>query len=535
MVDDDKRRVMYEWFKNTLHADIFFIQETHATTPSQTQQWAAEWAGVNRAQRTNPLERAAWFSLSSSPHTGGTAILCSPRFLKQNTITHVTTRHTHNGFLTTITATHNHTQRSVTYASVYLPSKPHPRLRAIRSLPPIPPQEEWMIGGDWNCVEHQERDSNRPDKYFPKGGKETKHFIDTHDLVDAWSITHPTDTQFTRTHHNGTSTRIDRIYTTPELTPHVNATALLHTPQLSDHKALQLNLILSHSSHKSPYWRLNTSILQLPATDFIVRNTIRIALKQRRGAPILEWWLSLKAALKKALISHSKQITKARNQLTHTLTTKLDNPSTPLSDIPTLQAHLHELLALKSKKTQLMAGAKREEIGDRPTASFFARAAARSSSRTITSLSVPHTPTPIFDNKLITNTLTDFWREVFGPPHTHPTPRQRQAAQDSLARLKRKLSYMHKRQLSAPYTEEEVRFAAFKGNGRAAPGIDGLPREFYTHYWEDLGPILHELVIAVQQGLTLPQVLTKVWSPYSPKQKQYTLSLGNSAPSHYSM
>ena len=68
---------------------------------------------------------------------------------------------------------------------------------------------------------------------------------------------------------------------------------------------------------------------------------------------------------------------------------------------------------------------------------------------------------------------------------------------------------MHKRQLSAPYTEEEVRFAAFKGNGRAAPGIDGLPREFYTHYWEDLGPILHELVIAVQQGLTLPQVFNQ--------------------------
>ena len=35
--------------------------------------------------------------------------------------------------------------------------------------------------------------------------------------------------------------------------------------------------------------------------------------------------------------------------------------------------------------------------------------------------------------------------------------------------------------------------------------MDGLPRVFYTHYWELLGPIIHELVLAVQAGLILPE------------------------------
>ena len=220
---------MFEWFKNTLQADLYFIQETHATTLLQTEQWAAEWAGVNRARRSNPLERAAWFALSSSPHTGGTAILVSPKFLQQHTITHVNTLNKHNGFYTAITALHKATQRSITYSSIYLPSKSHPRLRAIRSIPPLSPQEERVMGGDFNCIETRQ-DSNTPTKYFPKGGSQLKHYVDTNDLVDVWSLLQPTNMQYTRTHHTGTSTRIDRIYATPELSPHLSSISIHHTP-----------------------------------------------------------------------------------------------------------------------------------------------------------------------------------------------------------------------------------------------------------------------------------------------------------------
>ena len=184
----------------------------------------------------------------------------------------------------------------------------------------------------------------------------------------------------------------------------------------SDHRAIQLNLSLSLTLHRAPYWRLNTSILPLPLTEFLVCNTIRIATKQRRGAPILEWWLALKSTLVSTLKSHTRNITKERNKLIHSLSHKLDHPSTPLSDIPTLQSHLHELLKLKSTKTQLMAGAKREEVGDRPTASFFARAAARVAARGIKSLTVPHTDTITYDDHTISSTLTDYWRDVFPPP-----------------------------------------------------------------------------------------------------------------------
>ena len=120
--------------------------------------------------------------------------------------------------------------------------------------------------------------------------------------------------------------------------------------------------------HNSPFWRLNSSILQLPETDFIVSNIIIAAQKERRGKPILDWWLSLKRTLTDTLKIHSRQITQERNRLVRELTHALDSSSTSASHIPSLKAQLSELLTLKQKKVELFAGAKREEVGDTPTA-----------------------------------------------------------------------------------------------------------------------------------------------------------------------
>ena len=161
MVSRQRRKALFYWLKHTIRPDILLLQETHSTSDTQTHQWAKEWGGLNRASRGEATERAAWFSHSASPHTGGTAILVSKKYLQQHTITHLHTSKSHNGFYTSITSTHRATKRSITHASCYLPAKAALRLPAIKDLPPLKPQEERLMGGDYNCFHHA-RDTTNP-------------------------------------------------------------------------------------------------------------------------------------------------------------------------------------------------------------------------------------------------------------------------------------------------------------------------------------------------------------------------------------
>lgn len=51
--------------------------------------------------------------------------------------------------------------------------------------------------------------------------------------------------------------------------------------------------------------------------------------------------------------------------------------------------------------------------------------------------------------------------------------------------------------MTAPFTEEEVRFAIFQMEHNKAPGSDGFPAEFYQKFWEiikgDLMSMIHDI------------------------------------------
>ncbi len=222
LVGRRRRKTLFYWLKHTIQPDILLAQETHSTSDTQAQQWAQEWGGLNRASRGKATERAAWFSHSASPHTGGTAIFVSKGFHQSHIISHIHTTSAHNGFYVSITATHRTTQRTITYASCYLPAKAAPRLAAIADIPPLQPQEERIMGGDYNCFHHRS-DSSKP-TYFPRGGTELETYCAENDLGDVWSLVRePPNTQFTRIHpKTGTATRIDRIYASPTLHSHIH-------------------------------------------------------------------------------------------------------------------------------------------------------------------------------------------------------------------------------------------------------------------------------------------------------------------------
>ena len=386
-MDPTRRQVFFHWLRSVVKADVVLLQETHCNTVARAQRWSREWGGLDRASRRNECERVAWFSLSSSPHQGGSAILVSKKFLQSHNITAISTTQDHNGGWVHMTVLHKLTKIELQYSSIYLPPQDTPRLAAIEDLPPRP-HCEWLAAGDFNCVELSERDA-KDAKYNAKGGEQLATYTAQQNLSDVWIHTNPGDPGFTRKHSATQSTRIDRLYTTPSFLAHTQNLTLLTSP-ISDHHALVAEIKMSlRTSLPTPYWRLNTSILRLPETDFIVQTIIGTALEERGNQPIIGWWLRLKHTLVTQLKKHTRVVTRERNKKFHDLHDKLNHTSTPPESLPSLQAEYYELLRIRQDKVRLMAGAKREEIGDTPTASFFAAAAARAAARGIHSITPP--------------------------------------------------------------------------------------------------------------------------------------------------
>jgi hypothetical protein len=86
-----KRAVFFKWLQS-LSVDCFLVSETHCATADAASQWSAEWLkGASLAA----------FSLSSSSHTGGSAILLHPRVTRRECSHSFATHSAFNGALTT--------------------------------------------------------------------------------------------------------------------------------------------------------------------------------------------------------------------------------------------------------------------------------------------------------------------------------------------------------------------------------------------------------------------------------------------------
>ena len=66
----------------------------------------------------------------------------------------------------------------------------------------------------------------------------------------------------------------------------------------------------------------------------------------------------------------------------------------------------------------------------------------------------------------------------------------------------------HLTHLTTPFTEKEIKDALLALPNGKTPGLDGLPKEFYTHYWNEIGPLLSMMIKEFQQG-TVPSSLPK--------------------------
>ena len=113
---------------------------------------------------------------------------------------------------------------------------------------------ELILGGDWNCVQHAQLDTQgisypyKPKKWFLR-------LIKKFDLLDIWRLVHPTEKQFTWRHISlNLFSRLDYWLISSSLQYTVQNTDIRPAIRC-DHNAVSLKIKISENKRGRGYWK----------------------------------------------------------------------------------------------------------------------------------------------------------------------------------------------------------------------------------------------------------------------------------------
>ena len=440
----------------------------------------------------------------------------------------------HNGAWTTIALEVNRCVYRID--SVYAPVQPQARAPALESffLHSIASISQHRIsGGDWNCVENVEQDVFCPNGTYGNQGGARLAFLRLNSLlVDLWREKVQATDGFTRYDCGGLKSRIDRIYGSQSLAQKLQRTRVISTPAFTDHEALLVQFRSTATKCPSPYWRLNSSLLESPYCQQLVRTSFELWYAQRSpDEPLILWWLGWKQLIKERLKDYSQKVAAAKRATMKNLVSKVE-VCEDFHDRQALKDALERHLLVRVERARIHAGAKRDQCGDTPTAAFFAQANGRAVKRRIACLT--HQGSQIVQPAQIDTALTAFWGEVFGqhlPAIAPPLQGERAVATaNSLNRIKRVLSVAQHAAVDTVIESAEVTESMQRGSPDTAPGVDGLPRSFYIKFWDLFCEPLTVLARSVQAGEQLPQEFNEGVVALLPKTEAEAPQVGHFRP-----
>jgi len=273
---------------NVLDYSAFcFLQETHSL-PSDN--WQKEWAGLS-----------LWSSHTN--FSAGTAILL-PRSAKiQNYVLETKGRF--------VLAKITHHAKPYTLCCVYAPDKPHKRpkfwKKLKREITLFNPVGDFIMAGDFNSVFDPTKDRVGGNPALPQ---HTCGNAELSDILDGFCLTDSCDSQtigYTwKSEAKQIQSRLDRIYIDlNSVNKALRATKrFLSYP---DHAIVSLGILEQVGVHRSPYWKLNTSVLSDPTYKERIEADILCHKQAKQSQNISQWWDDAKERFRETSIGICKK------------------------------------------------------------------------------------------------------------------------------------------------------------------------------------------------------------------------------------
>ena len=483
-----KRHSIFQHFKKFPH-DIICLQETHLVE-EDISLLNTEWGSTT-----------VWNSGTRA--SGGVGILVRP-----NANIHITdTQKDSNGRVLAITIEKYDTQLQI--CNIYAPDTPANRPTFFDTIPQyVTSNCPVVLLGDFNMVENPKMDRGCTQSLpqFTTGIEQLKLVTQSQNLTDIWRHKNKYKYEYTwpvKQHH--TPTRIDRIYISHNLITNTIKTDICPT-QWSDHKYVTVQFPLKTPTPRGiNYWKLNTSILDETPYQTVFKELLQQQIPLiPRFKNILLWWDDLKFKIQTATVGYCKKRNVERRQTLQQIKQQINNitkQETP--DRELLDQLYHKMYLLKEDMQKGSMIRSRETIileNEKPSKYFFSKESARQEQKNITRLK-HHRLTKDDNQNTVYTKKQDILTEI-KRFYTHLYKHQSgdQSATDTLINtIEKKLPQSAKEQIDSPITTQELREALFHMEKNKAPGIDGLPVEFYQMFWEDLQPYIHQLATYIYE------------------------------------
>jgi exonuclease III len=367
-----------------------------------------------------------------------------------------------------------------------------------------------IITGDFNTVDNLTLDTFIPNHRHHHHCY-TRSLMETNHLVDTFRHCHPLTREYTNVPPRGNPARLDRTYLNLQATSNIISAEHVHpSSSLTDHfSGIELSLSLPVENPKGPgFWMLNTSYLKRPSYIALIKVILDKYKDNLHTFPNPSlWWESLKIDIKNQSIPYSRTESTRVRQTKKTLRKNirhLTHKTLPLPPLhPTRQLLRQKQISLQkyinSETTFYKQHSHTLHVlqGEQPSKHFRAKAFPPRDKQLITALKNPsaQSETIYTQQQDIHNIVTKYYSNLFQTPEI-----TKEAINPFLSSTPRPTTEIN----PITITLATLLQATSSLPKNKTPGIDGLPVEFYSTFWNEIGPLLLVFLTHALTQTTLP-------------------------------
>lgn len=469
-----KRAAVFETIRQNKF-DVFFAQETHSDM-SNASDWVQEFDGLSILSHgtSNSAGVAVFFSKSFIPITYQIDEIVKGRLLK------VRAQFENHFFV---------------FICIYAPTVATDRMLFLNTIGNVIenccPDDIVILGGDFNCTA-QNIDRNHVEPHMPSR-RRLIEILSANDLSDIWRNMHGGQKQYTWVHsYNNllSLARLDRFYGFKHHLSLFKKCSIIPVG-FSDHSLVFCTVLLESVKPKSAYWHFNTNLL----TDGHFREVFLFFWKEFRTTKscfksLQQWWdcgkVQIKQLCQEYTANVTKSITSSMKKLEEEIV-ELQNMADQAGDqrsteiLKTKRKSLADFLGLRAQGALVRSRFQSVELMDVPSKFFFNLEIKNGQRKFIHALK-SEDGNILSDSAGIRGRAVRFYKELY----TCDIPQDQVTDKAFLCDLP-KVSEEANTVLGGVLTLEELEKALQSMESGKAPGVDGLPVDFYKSFWPELG------------------------------------------------
>jgi len=287
-------------------------------------------------------------------------------------------------------------------------------------------------------------------------------------------------------------TRLDRLYVSTSLADKATFSSVPTT--LSDHDLISVSIDFSRVQRGRSYWKLNQSTLERDDYKARIRRTIATFAGKATRLGALAAWDALKKHIKVTTKLYCADLNLLHRCMNEDAQQHLQDAVAAWQDTPCAETatrltaardaardhaqRAYDAAAIRSRATWLIEG-------ERPTRLFCGLERARQRQCNIQTLQHPVSNDIVSAPRDLCDAARTFYSNLYTPEHDAEPH-----ALNSLVQHLPRITDAQREACDAALSLDELTTAVRLMPHHKAPGLDGLPAEFYTTFWEQLGPIL---------------------------------------------